>query len=91
MGIVFIVRIDEGRNEPLNLIVEIKGFRREDAKEKKLTMGNYWILGVNNLQTYGRWAFAKFTDVFEMQEDFANKLAEFSRVIDAACKAALSG
>jgi len=30
----FIVLIDDGRDNPLNLIVEIKGYRREDAKEK---------------------------------------------------------
>ena len=32
----FIVLIDDGRDKPLNLIVEIKGYRREDAKEKNL-------------------------------------------------------
>ena len=48
------MQIDDGRDDPLNLIVEIKGFRREDAKEKKLTMDSYWIAGVNNLQTHGR-------------------------------------
>ncbi len=47
----------------LNLIVEIKGYRREDAKEKKATMDVYWVPGVNNLSHCGRWAFAEFTDV----------------------------
>ena len=88
----FIVRINDGKDDPLNLIVEIKGYRREDAKEKKLTMDSYWIPGVNNLNTHGRWAFAEFTDVFEIQQDFANKVAAgFNRMIDAACKAELSG
>ena len=88
----FIVRINDGRDDPLNLIVEIKGYRREDAKEKKLTMDSYWIPGVNNLQTHGRWAFAEFTDVFDIQEDFANKVETgFNRMIDAACKTELSG
>ena len=33
---------------------------------------------------YGRWAFAEFTDVFRMQDDFAKKVeAEFARMIDA--------
>ena len=86
-GIIFIVQIDDGRDDPLNLIVEIKGFRREDAKEKKLTMDNYWIAGVNNLQAYGRWAFAEFADVFEMQEDFAKRVEEeFGKLIDNAFK-----
>ena len=84
----FIVHIDDGRDDPLNLVVEIKGFRREDAKEKKLTMDSYWIAGVNNLQTYGRWAFAEFTDVFDMQEDFAKRVEEeFGKMISATCEA----
>ena len=53
----FIVRLDEGRGiaDPLNLVVEIKGYRREDAKERKSTMDTYWVPGVNHLGTYGRW------------------------------------
>ena len=85
----FIVQIDDGhgRDDPLNLIVEIKGYRREDAKEKKSTMENYWVPGVNNHGQYGRWAFAEFTDVYEMQEDFAEKVEmEFNRMIDGQCK-----
>lgn len=82
----FIVRVDDGRGDDdlLNLVVEIKGYRREDAKEKKNTMEIYWVPGVNNLETYGRWAFAEFTDVFEMQDDFAQKVeVEFSKMIQA--------
>ena len=40
--------------------------------------------GVNNLQRYGRWAFAEFTDVFQMQDDFADKVEEaFEEMIQA--------
>ena len=81
----FIVQINDGHDNILNLIVEIKGFRGEDAKEKKLTMDTYWIPGVNNLKSYGRWAFVEFTDVFEMQHDFVKKVEEyFNKMIDAA-------
>lgn len=86
----FIVRVDDGRGDDdhLNLIVEIKGYRREDAKEKKSTMETYWIPGVNHLATQGRWAFAEFTDVYEIQADFAEKVeAEFNRMIDGAVAA----
>ena len=80
----FIVQINDGQDDPLNLVVEIKGYRREDAKEKKLTMETYWIPGVNNLAGYGRWAFAEFADVFDMQQDFAEKVAaEFNKMIIA--------
>lgn len=65
----FIVRIDDGHGEEdlLNLIVEIKGYRGEDAKEKKTTMDVYWIPGVNNLKTYGRWAFVELTELYSME------------------------
>ena len=54
--------------------MEIKGYRREDAKEKKLTMETYWIPGVNNLGKYGRWAFAEFTEVYEIESGFKIRL-----------------
>ena len=59
----FIVLVDDGHGDDdlLHLVVEIKGYRREDAKEKKSTMDTYWVPGVNHLGTYGRWAFAEFT------------------------------
>ena len=64
----FIVLVDDGHGDDdlLHLIVEIKGYRREDAKEKKATMETYWVPGVNNLGTYGRWAFAEFTEVYQI-------------------------
>ena len=80
----FIVNVDGGHGEddPLHLVVEIKGYRREDAKEKKATMDTYWIPGVNNVGTYGRWAFAEFTDVYLIQSDFKAKLeSEFNKMI----------
>ncbi len=81
----FIVQINDGQEKPLNLIVEIKGYRREDAKEKKLTMDTYWIPGINNLHSYGRWAFAEFADVFDMQQDFEQKVAaEFKQMVASA-------
>lgn len=34
-------------------------------------MDAYWVPGVNRLASHGRWAFAEFTDVYAMQQDFA--------------------
>jgi type III restriction enzyme len=81
----FIVKVDDGHGDEdlLNLIVEIKGYRREDAKEKKSTMDTYWIPGVNNLGQFGRWAFAEFTDVYLIQDDFAAQVeGEFNKMIE---------
>ncbi len=83
----FIVLVDDGHgpDDPLHLVVEIKGYRREDAKEKKSTMDTYWIPGVNHLGTYGRWAFTEFTEVYHIEADFAAKVAsEFSKMIEHA-------
>ena len=82
----FIVLVDDGHGDDdlLHLVVEIKGYRREDAKEKKAAMETYWVPGVNNLGQYGRWAFAEFTEVYQMQADFAAKVeAAFHEMIAA--------
>lgn len=93
----FIVLVDDGRGEHdlLHLVVEIKGYRGEDAKEKKSTMDTYWVPGVNHLSSYGRWAFAEFTDVYAMQLDFEEQVkAHFNEMIEAlpvATSAATAG
>lgn len=86
----FIVLVDDGHgpDNPLHLIVEIKGFRGEDAKAKKSTMDTYWIPGVNHLGTMGRWAFVEFCDVYEMQDDFEQEIeTRFNQMLEAATAA----
>jgi type III restriction enzyme len=74
-----------GSDDLLRLVVEIKGYRREDAKEKKSTMETYWVPGVNHLKTYGRWAFAEFTEIYQIEADFAAKVeSEFNKMIESA-------
>jgi type III restriction enzyme len=75
----FIVRIDDGREDPLNLVVEIKGFRGEDARAKAETMRAYWAPGVNHLGRFGRWDFIEFRDGYAMKDDFA-------AAVDRICK-----
>ncbi len=86
----FIVVVDDGHGDDdlLNLVVEIKGYRREDAKEKKSTMETYWVPGVNNLGTYGRWAFAEFTDVYQIEADFEAKIDRAASSIRSIGRAA---
>ncbi len=86
----FIVLVEDGHgpDDLLHLVVEIKGYRREDAKEKKSTMETYWVPGVNNLRQYGRWAFAEFTDMYQIETDFAAKVeSTFERMIATATAA----
>jgi type III restriction enzyme len=85
----FILRVDDGRgpDDPLNLVVEIKGYRGEDAKAKKEAIEVYWVPGINGLGSYGRWAFAEFTEVYAMQEDFGKAVdAAFGKWIDQTLK-----
>jgi type III restriction enzyme len=80
----FVVRVEDGhgKDDLLNLVVEIKGYRGEDAVVKKTTMDTYWVPGVNHLKTYGRWAFVELKDVFAMQSEFADKIREeFDKMI----------
>jgi type III restriction enzyme len=42
------------------------------------------VPGVNHLKTYGRWAFAEFTEVYKIESDFAAKVAsEFHKMIQS--------
>ena len=90
----FIVRVADGHGEEdlLNLVVEIKGYRREDAKEKKATMDKYWVPGVNHLNRFGRWAFSEFTEVYEIESDFKTKVEKrFEEMIDAVAASSAAG
>jgi len=73
----FILVVDDGHGaqDLLHLVVEIKGYRREDAKEKKATMDTYWVPAVNNMGTLGRWAFAELTEMYQIESDFEAKVA----------------
>jgi type III restriction enzyme len=86
----FIVLVDDGHGPDnlLHLVVEIKGYRREDAKEKKATMDTYWVPAVNNLGTLGRWAFAELTEIYQIESDFKAKVeAAFNEMIVRTVKA----
>ncbi len=68
----FVVQIDDGRGpeDPLHLVVEVKGYRHENVKLKSETMRTQWVMGVNNLGSFGRWAFEEFNDVYNMDKEF---------------------
>jgi type III restriction enzyme len=79
----FIVHVDDGNgpDDPLQVVVETKGYRGLDAQIKAETMKTQWVPGVNNLGTFGRWAFAEFTDVYEIEK-------AFGKLVDEAVNAA---
>ena len=63
----FIVRVDDshGRDNPLNLIVEVTGERDTDKAAKVATARDLWIPAVNNAGTWGRWAFIEIEDPWD--------------------------
>jgi type III restriction enzyme len=86
----FIVLVEDGHGEDdlLHLVVEIKGYRREDAKDKKRTMDTYWVPGVNHLGTYGRWGFLELTEVYKIDPEFTAKVeAQFHKGVELAASA----
>ena len=70
------MQVDDGQDDPLNLIIEIKGYRGEDVREKNNAMEAYWLPGVNALGQYGRWAFAELTDVYDIESGLQALIAD---------------
>ena len=66
----FLVRLDTGSAQPLNLVLEVKGLRDEADKAKAQTMRELWVPGVNALGGFGRWEFAELRDWALMEDDF---------------------
>jgi type III restriction enzyme len=55
-------------------------------------MDTYWVPGVNHLGTYGRGAFAEFTEVYQIESDFKAKVeSEFNKMISSVSAPAASG
>lgn len=67
----FLVQLDVGQDEPLNLILEVKGLRDETDKAKAQTTRELWVPGVNTLGGFGRWHFGEFRNWATMGEDFS--------------------
>ena len=68
--------MDDGHSseDPLHLVVEVKGFRGEDVKDKQTFIETYWIPGVNHLKEYGRWAFVELKEIYALEDDFDAKV-----------------
>jgi len=63
----FLVRVDDGngRDNPVNLIVEVTGEHKKDKAIKVSTARTLWIPAINNYGGYGRWAFIEITDPWD--------------------------
>ncbi|MDP6636773.1 MAG: hypothetical protein QGG42_17880 [Phycisphaerae bacterium] len=81
----FIVRLDDdhGRDDPLNLIVEVSGQKTgKIGKEKAAKVAaarNLWIPAVNNAGTWGRWAFLEIGDPWNATNVIRGQLSQAGR------------
>ena len=73
----FVVLVDDSRGpeDPLHLVVEIKGQPNDESAAKKETMENHWVPGVNHLGEYGRWKFVQIEDQWQMVGELAKAIA----------------
>lgn len=75
----FIARVTTPQGEEVNLAIEISGFSndRTGSKDaKRYYAENYWIPAVNDLGTYGRWAFLEVTDIDNIKAILNNKIKQ---------------
>jgi type III restriction enzyme len=65
----YIVHIDDGhgRDDLLNLIIEVSGEARKDKAAKVATARTLWVPAVNNHGGFGRWAFLEISDPWDAQ------------------------
>jgi type III restriction enzyme len=77
----FIVRLDDGHgpDDPLNLIVEVKGEKDAASQAKAETARHLWAPAATALKEFGRWDFREFSDVFEIEDAFARLVEELKK------------
>jgi len=61
----FIVRVNDGKEDLLNLIIEVTGEKKKDKAAKVSTARNLWVPAVNNHGGFGRWAFLEIADPWD--------------------------
>lgn len=67
----FIVQIERGDGDVLNLVVEIKGQPNAVSLAKADTMRRLWVPAVNNHGGFGEWAFTEITDMRSARRELA--------------------
>jgi type III restriction enzyme len=70
----FIVRVDVGKPQPLNLIIEVTGIHGVDKEAKASTMRTLWIPAVNALGNYGTWDYIEIRDPRDAQTSIRRQL-----------------
>lgn len=65
----FIVCIDDkhGKDNLLNLIIEVTGEKRKEKEAKVSTARTLWVPAINNHGGFGRWSFIEIADPWDAQ------------------------
>lgn len=73
----FIALVDDGRGreDPLHVIVEVTGARREDKQVKVDTARRLWVPAVNNHGGFGRWTYIENLDPWNVETQLREALA----------------
>ena len=61
----FVVRVQDDREDLLNLIIEVTGEKKKDKAAKVATARTLWVPAVNNHGGFGRWAFLEIADPWD--------------------------
>jgi type III restriction enzyme len=61
----FVVRVNDSKEDLLNLIIEVTGEKKKDKAAKVSTARNLWVPAVNNHGGFGRWAFLEIADPWD--------------------------
>ncbi|MGC2424190.1 MAG: DEAD/DEAH box helicase family protein [Nitrospirota bacterium] len=72
----FIAHMDDGKgkDDPLNLIIEVTGENKKDKAAKVSTVRTLWVPAINNHGGYGRWAFVEITDPWDAKNIIRGRL-----------------
>ena len=71
----FLVRYNDGRSDPLNLILEVTGEKKKDKAVKVATATTLWVPAINNHGGFGRWAFLEIDDPWNAKNTIRSAVA----------------
>jgi len=76
----FIVKIDDGhgKDDLLNLIIEVSGREKKDKKEKCATARDLWVPAINQHGGFGRWAFIETSDPWNVMNEIRDLIRKGS-------------
>ena len=64
IALTLLLRLMMVYGQPLNLIIEVKGYRGEASIEKANTMKAFWVPGVNNLKNLADGPLQNFREMY---------------------------